>query len=146
MFSRKINKQNKLKRLILRMLNVYAYDRESLNIVNPDIDKNQKNILRNYTSFNYARGYLKLNRKIKNLDIYFRYSPNNNLWNSTDRWKRIIPNINKKELISVCLLSLKESLIDFLNRNDLNVVLHLISDNSTENFDNQIFKLIQNKK
>jgi len=35
MFSRSLKKQNKFKRLLLKLLNVYAYDKETLNIINP---------------------------------------------------------------------------------------------------------------
>ena len=99
MFSRSLKKQNKFKRLLLKLLNVYAYDKESLNIINPYYESSNGNIFDfNKKSFNYSMGYLKLTRKIKNLDIFFRYAPSVNLWNSTKRWKRIIPDINKETL------------------------------------------------
>ena len=116
MFPRKLAKQSKIKRLILKILNVYAYDKETLNIVNPYYENKSNLIDINYKSFNHALGYLELTRKIKKIDIYFRYSPNNNLWNSTDRWKRIVTNVDKKTLISVCLLSLKETILEFLKK------------------------------
>ena len=43
MFPRKYNKQNKFKRLLLKLLNVYAYERETLNIVNPNYKNNYGN-------------------------------------------------------------------------------------------------------
>ena len=108
MFSRKINKKNKIKRLILKVLNVYAIDKFTFNFINPKIDNNSSNYdILNYKSFNLSSGFVNLDRKIKSLDIMFRYSPSNSLWQSTDRWKRIIPNINKEILIKVCLMSLK---------------------------------------
>ena len=114
MFPRKINKQNKLKRILLKILNVYAYDRETLRNINPDYDNNQFNFVKfNDKSFNFSLGYIDLKRKIKSLDIYFRYSPENNLWNSTERWKRIVPNIDKKTLILVSTSSNSRS-SDFL--------------------------------
>ena len=147
MFPRKVNKQNKLKRLILKILNVYAYDRETLKNINPDNNNNQKNHIEfNDKSLNFSLGYLNLTRKINKLDIYFWYSPNNNLWNSTKRWKRIIPNIDKKTLILVSILSLKNSLIEFLKINNLDVTLHLIADNSNDDFDNRIYKIITDKR
>ena len=147
MFPRKVNKQNKLKRLILKLLNVYAYDRETLRNINPDNNNNQKNHIEfNDKSLNFSLGYLNLTRKINKLDIYFRYSPNNNLWNSTKRWKRIIPDIDKKTLILVSILSLKNSLIEFLKINNLDVTLHLIADNSNDDFDNRIYKIISDKR
>ena len=131
MFSRKINKQSKLKRFILKLLNVYAYDKETLNIVNPNYKNVDGNIVSiNDKSFNFTRGYLKLTRKIKKLDIYFRYSPNNNMWNSTNSWKRIIPDIDKQTLITVCLISLKNSILYFLENNKLDITINLIADNS----------------
>tara|TARA_A100001011_G_scaffold119073_1_gene125620 strand:- start:132 stop:1100 length:969 start_codon:yes stop_codon:yes gene_type:complete len=141
MFPRKLTKQSKIKRLILKILNVYAYDKETLNIINPNY-KNQSNLIDiNYKSFNHALGYLELTRKIKKIDIYFRYSPNNNLWNSSDRWKRIVTNVDKKTLISVCLLSLKETILEFLKNNKLNINLNLISDNSNEEFDTKLLNI-----
>ncbi len=146
MFSRKGNKQNKIKRAILKLLNVYAYDKETLNIVNPDYkNKNGNFIDFNKYSFNFAKGYLELSRKINNLDVFFRYAPKNNLWNSSDRWKRIIPDIDKEILISVCLFSLNESLKAFYSKNKIKINLHLISDNSDIDFDNKIFNMINSE-
>ena len=34
MFKRKLLKQSKFKRILLKLLNVYAYDKETLNLVN----------------------------------------------------------------------------------------------------------------
>ena len=144
MFSRSLKKQNKFKRFLLKLLNVYAYDKESLNIINPYYESSNGNIFDfNNKSFNYSKGYLKLTRKIKKLDIFFRYAPNNNLWNSTERWKRIVPNIDKKTLITVCLISLRESILNFTNNNKIKIVLHLISDNSDESFDNKLINILK---
>ena len=91
MFPRKYKKQNKIKRLILKLLNVYAFNKETLNLENPNYKNNNDNLIKfNDKSFNLSRGYLDLSRKIKSLDIYYRFAPNINLWNSTDRWKRIL--------------------------------------------------------
>ncbi len=147
MFPRKYNKQNKLKRFILKLLNVYAYDRETLNIVNPDYQNNFGNLAKfNDKSFNFSKGYLNLSRKIKKLDIFFRYAPNSRLYNSKGSWKRIIPGISKEQLISTCLISLKDSILSFLNSNKLDISLHLISDNSNNEFDEKLQNLISNKK
>ena len=147
MFSRKIIKQNKLKRIMLKLLNVYAYDKETLNIVNPDYKNVNGNlILLNDKSFNFSRGYLNLTRKINKLDIYFRYSPDNNMWNSTGSWKRIIPNIDKKTLISVCLISLKNSILHFLDNNKMEIKINLIADNSNQIFDEKILNILKSDK
>lgn len=147
MYSRKYNKQNKIKRFILKLLNVYAYNKETLNIANPNYKNYSKNIVKfNDKSFNFTQGYLEITRKIKKLDIYFRYAPSVNLWNSTERWKRIIPNINKETLISVCLLSLKNSILNFLKNNELKINLHLVSDKSNKDFDEKLLKLVSDKK
>ncbi len=147
MFKRTHNKQNKLKRLLLKILNVYAYDKETLNIVNPDYNNVNGNIIGfNDKSFNFSRGYLELTRKIKKLDIYFRYSPSNNLWNSSGSWKRIIPDINKEILISVCLISLKTSILEFLDKNNLDITINLIADNSNESFDEKIINILNSDK
>ena len=144
MFSRSLKKQNKFKRFLLKLLNVYAYDKETLNIINPYYENNSGNFFDfNNKSFNFSKGYLDLTRNIKKLDIFFRYSPNNNLWNSTTRWKRIVPNIDKKILISVCLISLRESILNFTNQNKIKIDIHLISDNSDDSFDNKIINMLK---
>ncbi len=147
MFKRKLLKQPKLKRFILKLLNVYAYDKETLNIINPNIENFHKKFIKfNDKSFIFSRGFLNLTRKIKKLDIFFRYSPNNNLWNSSKGAQRIIKNINKKTLISVCLLSLKKSLESMLNNLDVEVCVNLIGDNSDKKFDEHISKILKHKK
>ena len=81
MFSRKYKKQNKLIKFILKFFNLYAYEKETLNMVNPDYKNVGKNFIKfNDTSFNLSKGYTRLSRKIKKLDIFYRNSPNNNLW------------------------------------------------------------------
>ena len=147
MFSRKYKKQNKIKRLLLKLLNVYAYDKETLNKVNPNYGDVNGNLIHfNQKSFNFSRGHLEITRKIKKLDIYFRYSPNNNLWNSNNTWKRIIPDIDKQILISVCLLSLKESILKFIAENNLDVTINLIADNSYEDFDEKLINILKSDK
>ncbi len=147
MFPRKYNKQNKFLKLILKFFNLYAYEKETLNMVNPSYKNNGKNIIRfNDKSFIHAKGYLELSRKIKKLDIFYRFAPNNNLWNSSESWKRIIPNIDKETLISVNLVSLKESILYFLEKNNLEITLNLIADNSSAIFDKKINKLLLSDK
>lgn len=147
MFSRKYKKQNKLIKFILKFFNLYAYEKETLNMVNPDYKNVGKNLIKfNDTSFNLSKGYTRLSRKIKKLDIFYRYSPNNNLWNSSKSWKRIIPNIDKKTLISVSLISLKESILFFLKENQMDISLNLVSDNSDEKFDKDIEKFLYSEK
>ena len=142
MFPRKYKKISKFKRFLLKLLNVYAFDNESLNLVNPNYNNNSgNNFILNDKSIILSEGYLNLDRKIKKLDIYFRYAPNNKLWNSTDRWKRIVPNINKEELILTCLQSLITSINKFSEKNNLKITLNLISDKSNDKFDNKIEEL-----
>ena len=43
MFPRKYKKQSKIKRFLLKLFNVHAFEKETLNIVNPDY-KNSGNI------------------------------------------------------------------------------------------------------
>ena len=147
MFKRRLIKSNKIKRFLLKILNLHAIDKETFNLVNPNTNNEGKNFF-NYNEKSYilSNGFLNLDRKINNLDIYFRFSPSVALWNSPKSWKRIIPNINKKILIKACLLSLKESLINFLSKNRLKVNLNLISDNSDNEFDNDLISLIKNDK
>ncbi len=145
MFPRIYKKQSKLKRLLLKLFNIYAFEKETLNIVNPNYKNNSKNFFQiNDKSVLLSSGYLDLKRKVNYLDIFFRYSPSNSLWNSTDRWKRIIPGIDKEILIKVCILSLKESILSFLKKNKINITINLISDNSNDDFDNILKKILHN--
>ena len=90
MFSRIYKKQNIIVKFILKIFNLYAYDKETLNMVNPDYKNVGKNFIKfNDTSFNLSKGYTRLSRKIKKLDIFYRYSPNNNLWNSSKRFSLV---------------------------------------------------------
>ena len=83
MFIRQLKKQSKFKRFLLKILNIYAFEKETFKLINPL----SKNISSNYYKLNdktfiLSSGYLNLKRKIKKIDIYFRYAPNNQLWNS----------------------------------------------------------------
>ena len=48
MFKRKLLKQNKFKRFLLKLLNIYALDKETFELINPQL--NQK--AENYFKFN----------------------------------------------------------------------------------------------
>ena len=142
MFPRKYKKLSSFKRFILKLLNVYALDRETLNLVNPNYKNSGSNTFKiNKESIILSNGYLKLDRKIKSLDIFYRYAPNNLMWNSTDRWKRIVPNINKRDLILTSLNSLKKSIIKFSTRNQIKIKINFISDSSDKKFNENILKL-----
>lgn len=143
MFPRKYKKLSSFKRFILKLLKVYALDRETLNMVNPHYKNSGNNIFKiNKESIILSNGFLKLKRKIKSLDIFYRYAPNNLMWNSTSRWKRIIPDITKRDLILTSLYSLKKSILKFLSGNQINITINLISDSSDKNFDDFIRKLL----
>ncbi len=147
MFKRRLIKTNKFKRFLLKILNLHAIDKETFNLVNPNINNNGDNFFDfNKKSYILSNGFLELKRKISNLDIYFRFTPSIALWNSPNSWKRIIPNIDKKILIKVCLLSLKESLINFLDNNKIEITLNLIHDNSDMQFNNELMSMIENDK
>ena len=143
MFLRKYKKLSSFKRFVLKLLNVYALDRETLNLVNPNYKNSGNNTFKiNKESIILSNGYLKLNRKINSLDIFYRFAPNNVMWNSTNRWKRIVPNINKKDLILTSLNSLKKSIIKFISQNQIKVTINLISDSSEKKFNDSIIKLL----
>ena len=143
MFQRKYKKLSSFKRFVLKLLNVYALDRETLNLVNPNYKNSGNNTFKiNKESIILSNGYLKLNRKINSLDIFYRFAPNNVMWNSTNRWKRIVPNINKKDLILTSLNSLKKSIIKFISQNQIKVTINLIYDSSEKKFNDSIFKLL----
>ncbi len=147
MFPRKYKKLSSFKRFILKLLNVYAIDRETLNLVNPNYKNYGNNIYHiNKESIILSNGYLKLERKIEKLDIFFRYAPNNLMWNSTARWKRIIPDISKKDLILTSLNSLKKSIIKFSSKNQIKITINLIFDNSEKGFNDYILKLFDGEK
>ena len=96
MFPRKYKKLSSFKRFILKLLNVYALDRETLNLVNPNYKNSGNNIYKiNKESIILSNGFLKLERKIENVESVYRYGPKNLTWNSTTRWKGIIPDISK---------------------------------------------------
>lgn len=146
MFKRNLKKQNKLLRIFLKIFKIYAINKENFNFVNPKVNNKGKNFFKfNDKSFNLSSGYTEITRGVKKLDIIYRYCPSKSLWNSTDTWKRIIPNINKEILIKTCLNSLKNSILHFLNKNNqLDITLHLIKDQSNQNFDDEISKIIKN--
>lgn len=141
MFKRIPKKQNRLLRLILRFLKVYAVENDKFNLVNPAYENEGKSIFEfNKRSFIFPNGFTDITRKIKSCDILLRYCSTNALWQSSDRWKRIIPNINKEDLILTCLHSLKKSINSFLNLTNINIKLHLIDDGHDENFNKKIEK------
>ena len=147
MFKRELKKKNSIKRFILKILNIYGFDKEDFNIINP----NTSNISKNYFKLNdktyiLSSGFMDLKRKISELDIYFRYSPSIDLWNSSGEWKRIIPNITKETLIENCLKSLKESISFFLKNNKLKINLHLIHDGSNDEFNNKLLKILEDNQ
>ena len=147
MFPRKYKKLSSFKRFLLKLLDVYALDRETLNLVNPNYNNSGNNYFKlNEKSIILSNGYLKLDRKINKLDIFYRYAPNNLMWNSSERWKRIIPNITKRDLILTSLTSLKKSLLNFLNKNNIKISIYLISDVTEKIFDEKIHKIFKNTK
>lgn len=147
MFSRKLKKLSSFKRFILKILNLYALEKETFNLINPELNNYGKNIYKiNDKSILLSNGYLNLDRKIKKLDIYYRYAPNNSLWNSSGRWKRIVTNITKKDLILTSLISLKKSILKFLMNEKIEIVINLISDSSNEDFDKAIHNELKNDK
>ncbi len=144
MFPRKYKKISSFKRLVLKLLNLYALDKETLNVVNPGFENLGKNVFKlNDKSIILSNGYLKLERKIENLDIIYRYAPNNLMWNSSNRWKRIVPDITKKDLILTSLNTLNKSIVKFLKKNELNISINLISDGSKKDFDDRILKIFK---
>jgi len=147
MFKRKLYKQNKLKKFLLKLFNLYALDKETFELVNPKFDKKAENYFKfNDKSVILSTGFLTFKRKIKKLDIFYRYSPDISLWNSPGKWKRIISNINKETLIKVSLISLKKSILKFLESNTLDISLNLIYDKSSSEFNNQLSNILSNNK
>ena len=143
MFKRKLLKQSKLRRLLLKILNVHAIDKETFNLVNPHTNNEGKNFFElNKKTYILSNGYLDLKRKIKKLDIYYRFTPSIDLWNTKGSWKRIIPNIDKETLIKVSLLSLKRSILFFLKNNNLKITLNLVHDQSNDKFNNDLKNLL----
>lgn len=147
MFKRKENKQNRLKRIILKLLNIEGFEKETFNIVNPKTNNVSENYYKlNDKTYILSSGYLDLKRKIKQVDIFFRFNPSISLWNSSNNWKRIIPNIDKSILIKVCLLSLKKSILNFLNKHSIKFNIHLIHDGSSKDFNDNLVKLLDDDK
>ena len=145
MFKREIKKKNGIKKLLLKLFKIYGFDKENFNLINPNTDNISKNYYKlNDKTYILSNGYLDLKRKISQLDIFFRYSPSVDLWNSSGNWKRIVPNITKETLIENCLKSLKESIIFFLKKNKLKINLHLIHDGSSNEFNNKLLNSLDN--
>lgn len=116
-------------------------------MINPKFDQKAENYFKfNDKSVILSTGFLTFKRKIKKLDIFYRYSPDISLWNSPGKWKRIISNINKETLIKVSLISLKKSILKFLKSNTLDISLNLIYDKSSSEFNNQLSNLLSNNK
>ena len=66
MFKRKENKQNRLKRILLKLLNIEGFDKETFDIVNPNVDNVSKNFYKlNDKTYILSSGFLDLKRKIK---------------------------------------------------------------------------------
>ena len=147
MFKRKLLKQNKFKRFFLKLFNIYAFDKETFELINPKLDQKAENYFKfNDKSITLSTGIFEFKRKIKKLDIFYRYSPDVSLWNSPSKWKRIIPDINKETLIKVSLNSLKKTILNFLNKNSLEISLNLIYDKSSNDFNLQLKDLLKNDK
>lgn len=147
MYKRKLSKQNKLKRILLKLLNVYALDKETFELINPVLNKKAENFFKfNDKGITLATGFIELKRKIRKLDIFYRYSPDVSLWNSPGKWKRVIPNINKETLIKVSLNSLKKTIMNFLKIENLEISLNLIYDKSSSSFNTQLKDLLRNDK
>lgn len=147
MFTRKLIKQSKFKRFLLKILNIYAFEKETFNFVNPLYENKNKNYHKlNDKTFTLSTGYFDLKRKINKIDIYFRYAPSNQLWNSSKSWKRIVQNITKQDLILTSLNSLRNSILFFLKNNKIDITINLISDSSNSKFDNSIKKLLSDNK
>lgn len=144
MLSRFVKKKNFLKRLILKCLNVYAFQKENFEIINPNLSNHSKNYYQfNDKNFILSSGYIDITRKINSLDIYYRYSPHVALWNSSGSWKRVIPNIDKETLIKVCFSSLIDAILHFNKETNIDITLHLVADNSNDAFDNELKESLQ---
>lgn len=141
MFKRIPKKQNRLKRIILRLLNVYAVERDNFNLINPPfINEGKSKFFFNDKSFVFPNGYVEIKRKVTKLDILFRYTGTVNLWKTSKKWKRIIPDINKETLILSCFNSMVKSITDFNKENKKKVIItiHLVDDGHQESLNNQM--------
>ena len=117
MFKRELKKHNIIKRFILKLFNIYGFDKETFSLVNPNINNVSKNHYDlNNKTFILSSGFLELKRKVSSIDVFYRFSPSVDLWNSQGDWKRIIPNITKEKLIEVSLKSLKASILFFTKK------------------------------
>ena len=71
MFKRKLLKQNKIKRFLLKLFNLYALDKETFELINPKFDQKAENYFKfNDKSVILSTGFLTFKRKIKKLDIF----------------------------------------------------------------------------
>ncbi len=148
MFKRKYKKQNRLLRILLRWLKIYAVERDNFNLINPSFEnKGKAQFLFNNKSFVFPNGYVDLKRKIKKLDIILRYTGSVNLWNTSQRWRRIIPKINKETLILSCFNSLTSSIShsqQYLGK-QANIAIHLVDDGHQKDLNDQLIKQSEEK-
>ena len=148
MFKRNYKSQNRILRLILRFLRVYAVQHDDFNLVNPPYKNEGKAVFQfNDKSFIFPNGYVDIKRKVKSLDIFLRYTPTVNLWNTSQRWKRIIQDIDKETLILTCFNSLTTSIQKCQDKldNQINITLHLVDDGHQEEFNKKLISLSERK-
>ena len=144
MFKRKFKKQNRILRLILRFLKIYAVERDNFNLVNPPIVNEGKSaFIFNEKSIVPPNGYVDIKRKVKSIDIVLRYCSTVNLWKTSQTWKRIIPDIDKETLILTCFKSLITSINSFQKKykDELKIKLHLVDDGHQEYFNQKLISL-----
>ena len=97
MFKREIKKRNTIKKLLLKLFKIYGFEKENFNLINPNSDNISKNFYKlNDKTYILSNGYLDLKRKISQLDIFFRYSPSVDLWNSSETGKELSQILQKK--------------------------------------------------
>ena len=146
MFKRTVKKRNILVRLILKLLKIYAVERESFNLINPQIyNRGKSTFILNDKSFIFPTGYVEIDRKIKSVNIIYRYCSSVNLWGASKKWRRIIPNINKETLILSCINSLIVSINHFVKNygNKVKIHINLVDDGHDNEFNKVIFNILE---
>ena len=136
-------KNNFVKKIFVKVCRILGY--EIIDQNNFEIPTLEKNAIENISiagkkSISIPLGQIDITRKVKSLNIYFRSCSNVNLWNQN---KERIFEADKDEYALRSLYSILKSInYSKKNFNEINIKLSIIDDNSSENFIENMKKLL----
>ena len=136
-------KNNFVKKIFVKVCRILGYELIDQN--NFEIPTLEKNALENISiagkkSISIPLGQIDITRKVKSLNIYFRSCSKVNLWNQN---KKRIFEANKDEYALRSLYSILKSInYSKKNFNEVNIKLSIIDDNSSDEFIQNMKKLL----